>query len=387
MDLSPKERLERLKKHVKPNTLKGVVLFATDAAVLIAALAGVLWLPGWPLKALASLLAGFKIGSLIALGHEAAHNALTRSRRLNWWIAVLSFAPALFNYRLWLYDHHHLHHQRPNRPKENSFGPLTLEAYRALPAWRRAIERFWRSGWLPAFGLYYVVRRWLAVDLIPGSWLPERLRPSAWRHFAALAAWAAAWLSFLAFCAPQIAPVSALAAVALGFFVPLFVAQTIFGLFLYLQHTHPSIPWVGHEADNVAGEETIGQEELTLHLRLPALLSFLVHHSMEHPVHHLMPKIPCYELRAAQAELNEMLGATARQETLSVAALRRIWRVCKLYDHERRQWVGFDGAPLSEPHGRAPRDVGPRRPEAVAAAAASAAQPAEAPKTGDADPF
>jgi len=344
-----KTLIAELRGYAKPNTAKGLKVFLIDFTLFWLSLAGVVLLPSLPLKIAASLFAGSRIGALIAIAHEAAHNALVVSRRLNWWIAVLSFAPGLFNYRLWLFDHHHLHHAATNAALVNSYQPMTLAEYEALSAWGRWKIRFFRSGNPLSFGIYYITQRWWLVNFKPGSFLPARMQASARKHFFGLSLYAAASLAFFAFAAPQIGPVSAPVAILLGFFAPFFVGQSLFAVVLYIQHTHPDIPWIAamDEGKNPDLDAQIDAEHLSFHLFLPTWASAIAHHSLEHPVHHVMPLIPCYELRAAQARMNELMGSDAFVEAFSAKRLLDTFRICKLYDYERRQWIGFDGVPTA----------------------------------------
>ena len=121
----------------KVNSLKGSLLFIADYAMFWGAIAGVLLLPGLALKLLASVIAGVKLANLATLAHDAAHNSLTASRPLNRAIAILAFMPGLFNYRLWIYDHHVLHHPHTNGQHVDSYQPLSKADYDALPPLQR----------------------------------------------------------------------------------------------------------------------------------------------------------------------------------------------------------------------------------------------------------
>jgi omega-6 fatty acid desaturase (delta-12 desaturase) len=60
--------------------------------------------------------------------------------------------PTLFNYRLWLFDHNATHHSQTNDPHRDLYKPFSKEAFDALPGYRRALEKIYRT---PAgMGLY-----------------------------------------------------------------------------------------------------------------------------------------------------------------------------------------------------------------------------------------
>lgn len=330
-------------KFAKPDTRRGIVLFSVDYLLFWSAMAAVVFVPWMALKIVASAVAGIKMANLATLAHDGAHNSLTSSRRLNWLISVLSFTPCLFNYRLWVYDHHSLHHPHTNGEHVDSYRPLSKQAYDALPWSARLWVRFCRSPNIAAFGVYYICQRWWKVKLMPRAFLPAAHRASAWKHFTWLLIYFAVLMTAL-LMAPHYSATSATVAVLLGFIGPFFIFQTVLAASLYFNHTHPDIPWFKTEADRRAGS---GQEHITVHLRLPKMAAALAHNFFEHPAHHVYPAIPCYALWDAQEKLNRLMGEQAIVEDFSLGFLVRTMRICKLYDYDRRCWLDFNGRPTS----------------------------------------
>ena len=335
---------DELAQFVRPNTAHGVFLFALDMGTYALAVAGVLFLPDLWMKVLASVLAGTKISNLATLAHDAAHGSLTRSARLNKLLAILSFMPGLFSYRLWLYDHHQLHHPKTNGAHRDSFTPLTLKEFRALPKWRQMAERLYRSPTLLGLGIYYIVERWWQVKFFPRAYMPKRIHASSWRHFAFLMVYLTAFLALLA-AAPLYSATGTVTALLLGFVLPFFVWMTLISFTLYVQHTHPRIPWFRGRVDRGV---VAPQEALTTHLTFPRALSWFMHHVYDHAVHHVNPGIPCYELPRAQAHLNALVGDRAISESFSFPWLFGVMSRCKLYDFERHCWTDFEGRPTSD---------------------------------------
>jgi omega-6 fatty acid desaturase (delta-12 desaturase) len=327
----------------RPDTRKGVGIFLADFTLFWGSIAGVLFFPWLALKILASVVAGLKMANLATLAHDGAHNSLTASRRLNWWISVLAFMPCLFNYRLWVYDHHVLHHPHTNGQHADSYQPLSKAQYDALGFYRQAWYRFTRSANPLAFGAYYIVQRWSRVKLVPRSFLPTAYRRSAWKHAAFLGIYALALDTGL-LMAPRYAPVSATAAVVLGFVLPFFIFQSLMAASLYINHTHPDIPWF----NTASGlHKKMHAEFMTAHLRFPKWFAALIHNFFEHPAHHAYPAIPCYRLWDAQKKMNQMLGARATVVDFSLSAVADIINKCKLYDYDRHCWLDFDGKPTT----------------------------------------
>ena len=334
---------KELAQFVRPSTVHGVVLFVSDMGIYVAAIAGVLFLPDLWMKIACSLLAGLKIPNLVTLAHDGAHGSLTRSARLNRLLSILSFMPGLLNYRLWLYDHHQIHHPNTNGAIQDSFTPLSPAEYAALPKWRQIAERFYRSPSLLGLGAYQIVERWWQVKFFPRSYMPKRIHAAAWRHFAFLMTYLVAFLGLLAF-APTYSNTGSVTALLLGFVVPFYVWMTMLGFTLYVQHTHPRIPWFKGKADRSIA---LPQESLTVHLEFPAVVSWFMHHVYNHAVHHVQPGIPCYRLPEAQARLNALVGDQAVSERFSFRWLFEVLRLCKLYDFERHCWTDFDGRPTT----------------------------------------
>jgi omega-6 fatty acid desaturase (delta-12 desaturase) len=318
--------------------------FLIDYACYGAAIAGVLFAPWLAAKILCSLVAGIKIANLGTLGHDAAHGNLFRRRWQNRLVGVLSFLPGLYNYQLWIYDHHQVHHPFNNGRHRDSWTPLSKAEYDALPRFRRWREHLYRMPFGVGFAPYYIIERWWVVRFFPrASLLPARFMASAWRYFALLVVYLSGFLALLA-CAPLYSSTGTATALILGFVVPFYVWQTLFAFSVLVHHTHPDIPWFDGAVDR---KDTVPMEQIALHLAFPYWFSFLVHFICEHPVHHVMPRIPYHQLYAAQRRLNEVSSELIVYQRFSFAWLNDMLRRCKLYDYERNCWIDYDGRPTA----------------------------------------
>jgi len=334
--------VQRLRDHLRPFLGRRNALAVATVAVDVALWAGatILGLVAesiW-LKAIFSATAGLLIGTLFVLGHDAVHNALTSSPRLNALLGRIAFLPSLHNVTLWAIQHNRLHHRFPNVQGFNSWSPYSLQEFRALPAWRRALERLYRCGL--GTGAYYLIERWWKDKFLPIRDVDPAVRRYAWRDAALLLAWLAMWLGAAIWIAARYGSIGPLAAVLWGFVVPFAVWNQLMGFTVLLQHTHPSVRWYKLADDARASG---GQELRTIHVQYPAWYGFLTHYIMEHPAHHLNPTIPFYHLKAAQQRLNEVLGPAAFVEPIHPVSLTRLIRGCKLYDYERHAWLDFRG--------------------------------------------
>ena len=288
------------------------------------------------LRVPASLIAGLAIPSLFVIGHDAVHGALTPNRWSNALLGRLSLLPALHNFSLWQVQHNKLHHRVPNLRGMNSWSPLSLDDYQALSPLGRARERLYRSAL--GFAPYYLIERWWHDKFFPRAHSALSRPAPAWRDFALLCAYLGIWLGALAWSGGALA-------IVLGFVVPFLIWNMMMGATTYLQHTDRRAPWF---ALFPTWQDEASEHDLTVHLVVPRWYGLISHHVMDHPAHHLQPKIPFYRLGAAQRRLNELLGEHALVERFSPAYLLATLRTCKLYDYEMRHWLDFAGNPTSE---------------------------------------
>jgi omega-6 fatty acid desaturase (delta-12 desaturase) len=345
MLISQREALRQIAPYVRSSTAVGLAFFLYDFGLYWAGIAGVLLLPELWMKVLAATVAGFKLSALKTLGHDAAHGCLVRGKRLNWLLGVIVYAPCLYNYRMWVYDHHVGHHPHTNGPIKDTYTPFTKAEYDAMPAWRRWLERVYRGPAVIGWALYYLVERWWDMKLFPRGRMPAAHRKAAWPHFWFLLAYCALFFGALA-AAPLYSTTGSLLAIVLGAIYPFVVFMAVTGWGLYLQHTHPDIAWLrGTDEDNKVFYDR--GELLAVHWKMPGWFGRLTHDVMDHPVHHLHPRIPCYRLKAAQAKLNELLGEHAVVQKFTLRSFLDTLRRCKLYDFDNHRWLDFDGRPTT----------------------------------------
>ncbi|VAW92305.1 hypothetical protein MNBD_GAMMA21-1203 [hydrothermal vent metagenome] len=338
-----KQLQKELAVYVKPETIKGMILFVVDISMYILAIVLVLASSSWILKLIGGIIAGIKMANLSTLAHDAAHNSLTGSRTLNKYLAIIGFTPGLFNYALWLHDHHFLHHRKTNEEHPDSYVPLSKQEYDALTAFGKFKYRMYRAPTIWIFGLYYIIERWWKVKFFPRAHMPRQVQRQAWFQFSYLMLYISAYLILLVI-APLYSSTSTLEAVIYGFVIPFYVYQTLYSFTVFVQHNHYRIPWF-KEARPREGD---GQQAyITVQLVFPKWLSTAVHNVYDHTAHHVHPAIPSYHLPAAQDKLNKMIGGRAVISKFSLGWLYSLMRRCKLYDHENHYWTDFDGNPTT----------------------------------------
>lgn len=330
------------------STALAVYLLALDLALFTLAVAGVVALRHPALKLLCGGAAGFVIARLFILGHDACHQSFTAHRGLNRWLGRIAFLPSLTPYSLWDVGHNVVHHGYTNlRDFDMVWQPHTLDSYRALPPWRRALYRVYRSGWAP--WLYYLIDMWWLRMYFPS----RRYMPSRRRVFVLdcllVSAFAAAWIGLLLALARHTAQ-SPWLLVATGFVLPFLVWNAMIGFVVYVHHTHPAIAWYEDKASWSAAQPFVST---TVHLRFTPFLGIdmgsLLHHIMEHTAHHVDMGVPLYRLRRAQAILEEKMPGRIVVQRFSWRWYFDTARRCKLYDYAGGRWTDFEGRTTSRP--------------------------------------
>lgn len=324
----------RIAPYARADSFQGYKSFAIDIAIYALGIAGVLVFEGLAGKIAGGLVAGMGLVNLGSLSHEAAHRAVVKSRLGNKLIAVVTLTMILFNYRLWIYDHHVLHHGRTNVKESNFLSPLTLAEYRRLSLFRRALYRAYHSPSGAGILLYYLLNRWPSVHFCPGAWLPSRFRASAWGYAALMAAYAAALLGLLVFASSG----SVVAAVLCGFVLPYAIWFTVFSMTAFLQHTNPQLRWY-RDVGSIASPP----EALSVHVGVPHWLNHMTHYVLEHPVHHVSAMIPHYFLKQAQVALADITAPTIIAMKFTAGNMRNVLQRCKLYDYDQHAWLDFSG--------------------------------------------
>jgi omega-6 fatty acid desaturase (delta-12 desaturase) len=192
--------------------------------------------------------------------------------------------------------------------------------------------------------VYYYPQFWLSRLLLP---LAPDSRPEWRRHVfdsIFVITGLAATIALVLALGQWLAPARPLwLTFVLGWAVPYAVWNYLMAFSIYIQHTHPQVPWFDNEAEwsfyngNIRG---------TTHVEFPRFTALLrdVH---EHPAHHALPSVPVYKLAEAESRLLDAFGHDVVQYRLTPAAYRHIYRSCKLYDFRNHVWTDFDGRPTS----------------------------------------
>jgi omega-6 fatty acid desaturase (delta-12 desaturase) len=236
--------------------------------------------------------------------------------------------------------------------------PISKEEFDQFPPWRRALERCYKT--IPGLALYFAVEIWgRHVFLHRGRGGRDRALFALDRLL--VTGFVVAQAFVLGACHALFAPAdptSALppwSALVLGLLLPWLSFAWIIGLVSYLHHTHPNIRWYARRSESTFyGSQIQGAVEVVF----PGPLGPLIRPFMEHPAHHVDPRVPTARLRECQRRLKEACGDVL-VEQFSLAYLWRLLATCQLYDYENHCWLTFAGTPTtgvgSGRHGCSPK--------------------------------
>lgn len=332
---------QALRPFTKRSNAKAFALFVMGYTVFIVFLGLTLYLNNFWARLFCSLATGSAIASLFVIGHDAGHGSFTSSKKMDIIIGRLSLLPALHNFTLWRIVHNRLHHAIPCIKGPNSWSPMTKAEYDQLGWWRKGLEILYRSPF--GFGPYYFTHRWLKEKFYPPAHLSDTQRSSQWQDFFLILLYMAILAGVFWYAAQANDQLSYGQAWLWGFLIPFAVWNYLVAFTVYVQHTHPKVMWF-LDSDAV-DQYSDGQHDISVHMIFPKWYTVLTNNIMEHPAHHVNTKIPLYNLSAAQAHLNELIGSAAIIDHFTPMLFFKITSHCQLYDYEQRCWLKFDGTP------------------------------------------
>jgi len=254
----------------------------------------------------------------------------------------MAFVPSLTAFSLWDVGHNVAHHGFNNlKGRDQVWAPFSKAEFDQLSPSRRALEKIYRSGY--GCGAYYLIELWwkklyFATRKQIGSSRVKYKIDSAIVTVGGLL-----WFAIL-FAAAERAHQPFALVWALAMLMPFMLWNCIMGFVVYVQHTHPEIPWFAKRQE---WQHCRGYLTATANVRLPWRVDLLMHAIMEHNAHHVNPRIPMFNLRSAQDVLRERTEASLCSYQLDKANYADCVRRCKLYDFERHVWLDFAGAPTS----------------------------------------
>jgi omega-6 fatty acid desaturase (delta-12 desaturase) len=329
-----------LPKSVYDNpTALGLAYFARDVAIYAALVAALIFVNNPILLVPLWILSGIVISGLFIVGHDAAHGALFKSKRLAYVIGQLSMLPSLHVYEAWVFGHNRIHHGHTVREvMDYVWHPTSPEAYRAMSLAQRLIHRV-KWSCLGA-GVYYGWDIWWLnmMRFTP----PEKIAADVRRDrrivltYAALASAALFALGSHMYGGAG----GALWMWTKVFALPFVAWNYSIGISVYVHHISPDIEWHGRRE----WTRFKGQMEGTTVLHIPAWLNFFYHNIFLHVPHHVDMRIPFYHLDEAADAIIAKFGDVVRERNYGLADYLRSTRACKLYDFGTHTWRRYDAA-------------------------------------------
>ena len=332
--------IENLPDSVYDNpTALGLAYFARDVALYAAAVAALVFADNLLLLVPLWIFSALVISGLFIVGHDAAHGALFKSKRLTYVIGQLAMLPSLHVYEAWVFGHNRIHHGHTVREvMDYVWHPTSPEAYGAMSLTQKLLHRL-KWSWLGA-GVYYGWDIWWKsmMRFTP----PEKIAADVRRDRTIVLVYAAVTSGLLlALGAHTYGTVTgALWMWVKVFAVPFVLWNYSIGISVYVHHISPDIAWHGRRE----WTRFKGQMEGTTVLHVPAWLNFFYHNIFLHVPHHVDMRIPFYHLAEASRLIVEKYPDVVRERAYSFTDYLRATRACKLYDFATHSWRGYAAA-------------------------------------------
>jgi len=313
-----------------PSYVRGLLLVVFDLAMFIAAAVAVVVMPGLGGKFGGAVVLGLSMSRLFVLGHDACHQSLTPSRRLNTWVGRIVFLPTLTCYSLWQAGHNTAHHGFAGlRSRDTAWVPLSPQEYVVLSRGKRWLYRAYRSWW--GAGFYYALDVWWKRQIFPKG----KIRPAFLWDSLLVMAFLVLQVTVYVWAAYR-TDQSALMLVSLGIVGPFVIWLYMAAIVFYVHHTDETACWYDDESEWRAVQPNLDGTHGT---GLPLHLDLLLHHALEHTAHHVNPSIPCYRLAEAQRTLEAHYPSEVPVRRITLRRYFEITRHCQLYDSIRHQWL------------------------------------------------
>jgi omega-6 fatty acid desaturase (delta-12 desaturase) len=317
-------------------TWKGLAYFARDLVIYLGLLVALVYVTNVFYVLLIEMVMALVVSALFIVGHDAAHGALFKTKRLNSWVGHLAMLPSFHVYEGWILGHNRIHHPYTVRQGfDFVWHPVTPEEYTSMGWFRRGLHRVEWS-WFGS-GIYYIHQVWgtkMIVGKPPARWA-KTIRRDRW----IVAAFVAAMT--LLFTMVGIAQGHSVAGIIWldlrTIALPFFFFSFVIGAAVHVHHVAPDIRWW----KKAEWSKFKAQMEGTTVLRLPKGMDFFFHWIMIHVPHHVDMRIPMYHLEEAADSIEEAFPGTVIDRPFKFRDYVSNAQRCKLYDFEEGRWMSY----------------------------------------------
>ncbi|KAI3879715.1 hypothetical protein MKW92_044909 [Papaver armeniacum] len=278
----------------------------------------------WYLLPLAWAWTGTAVTGFFVIGHDCAHKSFSRNKLVEDIVGTLAFLPLIYPYEPWRFKHDR-HHAKTNMLSEDTaWCPIRREKFDSAPAFRKAI----------VFG-YGPLRTWMSI----AHWLLwhfdlKKFRPNEVKRVQISLTCV---FAFVAIGWPLIIWKTGLIGWIKFWLMPWLGYHFWMSTFTMVHHTAPHIPFKSSDKWDAAQAQLNG----TVHCNYPRWIEILCHDINVHIPHHISPRIPSYNLRAAHKSLQENWGKYLNEATWNWRLMKTIMTVCHVYSEEQN-YVSFD---------------------------------------------
>lgn len=268
-----------------PHTPRSILELVVTAAPFLA-----FWAAAWGLVqfghwwgVVLTIPAAFFLMRVFMIQHDCGHGAMFRSKAVNDWVGRVAGVLTMTPYDYWKRTHaiHHGTSGNLDRRELGAIELLTVEEYRALPRWRRALYWLYRHP-IVMFGIgpayMFLLQHRLPIGEMRAGWRPW-VSTMVTNLFifagAAVLIWIGGWTAFFLVNIPVVV-----------------IAATLGVWLFYVQHQFEETHFARDEEWNLQDAALRGSS----HYDLPGILRWLTAHIGVHHVHHLNSRIPFYRL-------------------------------------------------------------------------------------------
>lgn len=281
-----------------------------------------------PLLPFAWALSGTAMTGWFVIGHDCGHRSFCKNKLIEDIVGTIMFMPLIYPFDPWRIKHNQ-HHAHTNKLVEDTaWHPVQRET---MEKWSPA-ERLIYKGFLGSpLKLFASIGHWWIwhFDL---SKYTEQQKPRVITSLAAVGL-------FMAIGWPLIVYNAGWLGLVKYWLMPWLGYHFWMSTFTVVHHTAPHIPFKPAEDWNAAKAQLSG----TVHCDYPWWVEFLCFDINVHVPHHVMSKIPWYNLRAATDSLRQNWGDYMTECTFNWRMLKYIFTHCHVYDEEKN-YVPFDFA-------------------------------------------